>query len=181
MRFSSFLYFDFFFFLLCYLFDEIQKGGEVFRKLFMVCHLKLFGYVIFYWVLSFIKKGEIVSHLKLGFCFLNHSFAPTLWMFIFLIKTKAKSSISHSSNPNSHGIRIGCSLPFIIPNLVNCVLIFILLINRAANVWPDMITLLAFLKAHIEFFNMFWWKTKETNQLTYSSYYIWIILIIIII
>ena len=28
--------------VLCYLFDEIQKGGEVYGKLFMICHSKLY-------------------------------------------------------------------------------------------------------------------------------------------
>jgi len=62
--------FNFSFPFLCYLFDDIQKGGEVFGKLFMMCHSKLYGHVIFIGFCLSSKSGKLLAFLKIfSICF----------------------------------------------------------------------------------------------------------------
>ena len=51
-------------FSLCYLFDEIQKGGELLGKPFMVRHAKLYEHVIFIGFCLSSKRGRLLAFLK---------------------------------------------------------------------------------------------------------------------
>ena len=75
--------FNFSFSFLYYLFDEIQKGGEVFGKLFMVCHSKLYGIVVFIGFCFSSKRGRLLVFLK--------SF------YMFWWKTKEINQLTYSS------------------------------------------------------------------------------------
>ena len=63
---------QFFFLILVLPFDGIQKGGEIFGKLFMVCHSKLYEYVIFIGFCLSSKRGRLLAFLKLTSSFLMH-------------------------------------------------------------------------------------------------------------